>query len=787
MSAVLDAAHAYLARGWQPVQLHGLRGDGKTCTCGKKEQGKDCGRSTAKHPVDTGWQSAPAPTGADIAAMYARRPWAHNVGILTGRPSGLLVLDVDPEAGGAVSLAELVAANGELPATYTVRTGSGGRHYYFTMPDFPVGNSAGRLGPGLDTRGDGGQVVAPPSRSVKGPYSVEVDAPVAEAPGWLLDRLRPAERPAAPEPAAAAAPSSRYVATAVRYELERLDRMTADATPGGHGYTGEPWNPTTFAVACNLIELANARAGYTVDRARADLLRHAPTDAGFGPDEHEARWESAAAKVGGNARAVPADTKAQVGTVSTMVPTGETPPPALQFQTYAEMCAEIDAAPPRSWLLRGWWPAGDYGVHGAGWKAQKTWNACDLAVSVASGTDWLGAVPVDNPGPVLTFLGEGGKANYVRRIRAVCESRGLKMEDLPGAVCARAPHLADAGHLALMAAQIGATRPRLVVVDPFYLAAGGADGRDLYAMGALLERPQHLCAGVGAALLVVTHFNRSRDGRGSARITGAGPAEWGRVLITAETVASSTDETTKESTVTTDLDAIGGEIPEQGIRIRRRIVAEDPDDLGSPLRYAVEVLPRDSPAAAATTGGQLDLAPAAQKLLDALRRCGGPTPSRRLVDLVAEEHGHGLKRETVSRSLNDLLKAGRIDRLESPGNPTLWSLLADGGNGQSGEGVTGSEGVTSHVTSHVRGGVTGCDRRLIGGHTHHTSDLHVCENRPEGEITPSGPPDSTAAVTPPPRPADPPPGAAAACGDCGWPLDSLGHLRNCGDLSDVAS
>jgi len=154
----------------------------------------------------------------------------------------------------------------------------------------------------------------------------------------------------------------------------------------------------------------------------------------------------------------------------------------------------VDAAGPRRYLVRGVWPAGSYGVHAAEMKAQKTWNALDLAVSVASGTSWLGAFPIDDPGPVLVFAGEGGEAAIVRRLRAICASRGLTAETLPIVVCSRAPHLSDVEHLGLVAEQLTATRPRLVILDPLYLAARGASGSDLYAMGAVLERVQHFMA-----------------------------------------------------------------------------------------------------------------------------------------------------------------------------------------------------------------------------------------------------------------------------------------------------
>ena len=72
----------------------------------------------------------------------------------------------------------------------------------------------------------------------------------------------------------------------------------------------------------------------------------------------------------------------------------------LPFRSLADLCRDVDAAGPRRWLIRGIWPAGAYGVHAAEPKAGKTWNALDLAVSVASGTPWLGRHPRRRSRPV---------------------------------------------------------------------------------------------------------------------------------------------------------------------------------------------------------------------------------------------------------------------------------------------------------------------------------------------------------------------------------------------------
>lgn len=114
--------------------------------------------------------------GARIRRWWARWPNA-NVAIPIGARSGLLVLDVD--AGeGTDSVALLELSRGRSPKTARAATGGGGTHLYFRYPSpqelraaglymRAVRNSQGLLGEGLDVRGEGRYVVAPPSSTVR--------------------------------------------------------------------------------------------------------------------------------------------------------------------------------------------------------------------------------------------------------------------------------------------------------------------------------------------------------------------------------------------------------------------------------------------------------------------------------------------------------------------------------------------------------------------------------------------------------------------------------------------
>jgi hypothetical protein len=168
------------------------------------------------------WQEKATADPRAITAAWAKHPeWG--VCIVTGPESGVFVLDIDPRHGGDQSLTDLVAEHGALPFTWMTQTGGGGSHMYFRYPEgrMITNGAATNLPEGLDVRGLGGQVVAPPTIHPSGqPYlwivdhCPLIDCPLADAPEWLLDILDP---PAAPEP----------VATVTRLQPDfRHDEMT---------------------------------------------------------------------------------------------------------------------------------------------------------------------------------------------------------------------------------------------------------------------------------------------------------------------------------------------------------------------------------------------------------------------------------------------------------------------------------------------------------------------------------------------------------------------------------
>ena len=108
-----------------------------------------------------------ATTDLDVTRVWWEKTPCANIGAATGHKSKVWVLDIDQDQDqdGNESLAKLEAKHSPLPLTIEASTPRGGRHLYWRWPvDGPeIRNSAGRVGPGLDVRGEGGSIVLPPS------------------------------------------------------------------------------------------------------------------------------------------------------------------------------------------------------------------------------------------------------------------------------------------------------------------------------------------------------------------------------------------------------------------------------------------------------------------------------------------------------------------------------------------------------------------------------------------------------------------------------------------------
>lgn len=177
----------YVSFGWHISPVHSFQHG--CCSCGDPE----C-KHPGKHPRVKGAYKAATTDVNQVEQWWTDWPDA-NIGIATGAGSGIFVLDVDPKNGGNKSLAKLqdrIVFGFEV----VVATGGGGAHHYYRFPkDQVVRCSAGKIGDGLDIRGEGGYIIAPPSShasgrryewaETSGPHEQELP----EAPPALLELI----------------------------------------------------------------------------------------------------------------------------------------------------------------------------------------------------------------------------------------------------------------------------------------------------------------------------------------------------------------------------------------------------------------------------------------------------------------------------------------------------------------------------------------------------------------------------------------------------------------------
>jgi P4 family phage/plasmid primase-like protien len=360
-AAQVRAANADPASADQIV-LWGVNDDA-SCRCPK---GLDCPvKNRGKHP-----KCAPFEPG-------------DNLGNLTGAKHGRIVVDVDVRDGDGYAQLESMPGFQES-TTLTIATASGGAHFYYRHPGIHVGN--GKLATHIDVRGDAdgwAYVVAPGSRVVcedgsVATHEVYVDAPLADAPDWLLAQLlqrgssAKASEPVTPIDEAHPDWS---------YRVERFTDACTRAAPACEDGTS---SRKLFALACRaMLDLR-----LPLETARDILLNHwssrctradGVTPYPYEPDEVERALENATLVAGGESReifsrattegfaalvaarskAAPAEPSVAIKALAARVATRPEPylPPALTDTGNAELFAQLHGENVRfvpawkSWLV----------------------------------------------------------------------------------------------------------------------------------------------------------------------------------------------------------------------------------------------------------------------------------------------------------------------------------------------------------------------------------------------------------------------------------------------------
>lgn len=435
-----------------------------------------------------------------IRQWWTRHPGA-SIGIPTGADTGVFVLDIDMPDGPA-TLERLMRENGPLPATLEQRTGSGGRHLFFTHPGRPIKNSAGKLGPGLDTRGDGGYVILPPSQHPSGnPYEWTTSHPTAEAPAWLLEKLteRHSEKPAP-------------IATGGEYGRAALARELAELTGAAEGSRNSRLNTAAFS-------LGQLVAGGELDRGQVGAALTAAA-ASIGLPHQEAAATIASGLEGGSREPRTAPEKPAT------LPPAPTRDPATGGQpegreiVFSDIADDLLHPTEPRYLVEGVVEEQTTGALFGESTSGKSFVAVGLACSCATGTPWA-RHQVLQAGPVIYFAGEG-RQGIPRRVAAWQEQSGVTVPHgrffLPkGRIefdAAGARMVAEA--VEKLAQKHG--NPVLLIIDTLARALpAGSDENSARDMMDFINAVDGLRERFGCVAVIVHHSGHGEDTRGRAR------------------------------------------------------------------------------------------------------------------------------------------------------------------------------------------------------------------------------------------------------------------------------
>lgn len=503
---MLDWAKWWVAQGCAVFPLPPLR---------KKASGLGI-KSATTDPmqIDLWWQAEPL----------------SNIGVV-GDPAAtdkfLLRIDVDVKKGGMQAWDRLTTAN-TIPPTLTVRTPSGGRHFYFWSTE-PLTNTPGILPPGIDVRGhNNGYTVGAPSRtmaiegeSVEGGYEIENVTPIVFAPTLLVDLLMARQVSKTPSPV-----------------LTLADEVSPDAYQDLRDALLSPvmlrdwerWSDNGLA----LLSLGDVGYGLWCEYSARQL--EACPDYPPGTDDADSWWarhvatqpksdyRSIFARAQGlgwrNPKAVDRQ-QLGFGRVPIPTPPGSIPvPPGIsrfrlldetEFANGEEPEWRVDKLIPQQGLGM------IYGPPGIG----KSFMVLDLAMSVADGRPYGIDLRAVKPGRAVYVLGEGaaGMRTRVRayRQRFPCPHSQFK-------VIATAPNLMNPGDVGeLMQLIVNAGGADMIIFDTLHSCMSGGDENSAKDMGVVLANCRALGAAINGFVMLIHHTGKDaeRGARGSTAIPGA--------------------------------------------------------------------------------------------------------------------------------------------------------------------------------------------------------------------------------------------------------------------------
>lgn len=179
------------------------------------------------------------------------------------------------------------------------------------------------------------------------------------------------------------------------------------------------------------------------------------------------------------------------------------------------------------WSIRGMLVRPTYGMVGGEQKTLKSYVSTFIDLACATGTKLFGQFDIDNPGPVVSYVGEGGRIPFTRRLERIAKAMGIHLPDADFHPTFDVAPVSSLIFEESLRRDLDELDPALVHIDPWYAYHGSqSEGKNLYAEGSLLSGLSQPCIDHGASLLVNHHFNQTGVSKGISRLTMAGAQEW---------------------------------------------------------------------------------------------------------------------------------------------------------------------------------------------------------------------------------------------------------------------
>jgi len=177
--------------------------------------------------------------------------------------------------------------------------------------------------------------------------------------------------------------------------------------------------------------------------------------------------------------------------------------------------------------------AGQPGIISGRFKTLKTTVLCDMAISMATATKFLGHFYVPNGLNVGVMSGESGKGTLQETARRICIARGINLRDITGLYWSTTlPKIGKLAHTLALRQFITENELHVLFIDPSYLAMCGVgdDAGNLFAVGALLVTLTELGELTGCTIVLCCHNKRAKnyDIPELGDVSWAGTSEWAR-------------------------------------------------------------------------------------------------------------------------------------------------------------------------------------------------------------------------------------------------------------------